>query len=74
MNNLTKRSLAPLIGLTLLVSGCSTSDPDYDQLEVILWEKCISDYLDRYSQVWQAPDDMVAKAKKACVFLKPVKK
>jgi hypothetical protein len=36
--------LSPLATTVLLVSGCS-STPEYDQTEVIIWEKCMDSYL-----------------------------
>ncbi|MFM8632478.1 MAG: hypothetical protein ACKOCG_01500, partial [Candidatus Nanopelagicus sp.] len=74
------KGLASIAVVVLLISGCSVTDnsneskPEYDQLEVILWEACIYDYLEEVKRYWNkdyAPQAI--DAEEFCKKLKPVK-
>ena len=72
------KGLASIAVIVLLVSGCSTpapeSKPEYDQLEVILWEACIYDFLEEVRSYYNGDRrPMAINAEEFCKELKPVK-
>lgn len=70
--------LAPLAISLLLVSGCSStpeSKPEYDETEVIIWEKCMDTYL-KFAEKY-GPLDTVTRMDLAmlkCEDYKPAKR
>jgi hypothetical protein len=69
--------LSPLATTVLLVSGCSSapeSKPEYDEVEVIIYQQCIDTYIPDQSYGGYTTREMIDFALTACQDLKPVKK
>jgi len=69
------KGLASITGIVLLIAACSTqSKPEYDPLEVILWEACINDYLAESKFFERESAQLTLTAKDICSPLMPTKK
>lgn len=70
--------LAPLAISLLLVSGCSStpeSKPEYDEVEVVEYEKCIDAYMgDGNLTTGFSTRELMTFAMSACKDLRPLKK
>jgi len=72
------KGLASMAVIVLLVSGCSTpapeSKPEYDQLEVILWEACIYDYIQDLTYYQREKAQQAIRAEEFCLPLLPTRR
>jgi len=72
------KGLASIAVIVLLVSGCSTpapeSKPEYDQLEVILWEACIYDYIQDLKYFQREKAQQAIQAEEFCLPLLPTRR
>jgi tRNA A-37 threonylcarbamoyl transferase component Bud32 len=63
-----------------MITGCSTptpeSKPEYDAVELFIYEECISAYVDDINDdgFYEFTMGYITKAQKHCEKLKPVKK
>ena len=69
------KGLVSMAVIVLLVSGCSTqSKPEYDPLEVILWEACINDYLESAQNFQTEKAQATIWAEEFCLPLLPTRR
>ena len=71
------KGLASMAVIVVLVAGCSSTPenkPDYDQLEVILWEACIYDYIEELRYFQREKAQQAIAAEDFCLPLLPTKK
>jgi len=72
------KGLASMAVILLLVSGCSTpapeSKPEYDQLEVILWEACIYDRIQELKFYQREKAQQAIQAEEFCSPLLPTRR
>jgi len=70
--------LAPLAISPLLVSGCSStpeSKPEYDELELIIWEKCMDTIVgDITFSEFLSKREILDAAMDYCKDLRPIKR
>ena len=70
--------LAPLAISLLLVSGCSStpeSKPEYDELELIIWEKCMDTIVgDITFSEFLSKREILDAAMDYCKDLRPIKR
>lgn len=74
-----KSLLSVLSAGALLLTGCSSTSPEstygYDEVELMIYEKCIEEDLHKYDQIKPnfslfSPDDLIS-AQENCLKLKP---
>lgn len=79
MRNEFMSAIALSVGLSMFLTGCSSpslqSESEYDQIEVILWETCLNEYLTlKRGTDWVSAVQATQSAEAACAPYKPGKR